>query len=166
MEIFMMTLFAVGVCYAVLTAIVGDVFGVEASTGNLPYLSPAIIATFVTVFGGIGYLLMHHTDLTSIPIAGIALLSALGVSAAMLFLVVIPLHAAQKGEALSAKTMIGRQAQVVTSIDPRRVGEIVYEQGGTRHSAPAQANGGTPIEQGAQVRIVDELSGTFVVEKL
>lgn len=166
METFMMALFIIGVGYAVLTTIVGDVFGVEASVGDLPYLSPTVIATFVTVFGGLGYLLLHHTDLGSISVAGIALLSALGVSSAMLFLVVIPLHAAQKGTALSAKTMIGCPAQVVTSIDAQRVGEIVYEQGGSRHSAPAKAMNSIPIEQGADVRIVGEVSGTFVVEKL
>ncbi|MFC5528212.1 hypothetical protein [Cohnella yongneupensis] len=164
METLMMALFLIGVGYAVLTTIVGDLFGMEAHAGGLPFLSPTVIATFVTVFGGIGYLLLHNTDLTAVPVAGLALLAALGVSSAILFLVVIPLHAAQKGVALSAKTMIGREAKVVTSIEVRRVGEIVYEQGGSRHSAPAKANGN--IEQGAEVRIVGELAGTFVVEKI
>lgn len=162
----MMTLFIIGVGYAVLTTIVGDVFGVEAHAGDLPYLSPTVIATFVTVFGGIGYLLLHNTEWSAVPVAGVALLAGLGVSSAMMFLVVIPLQAAQKGAAQSAKTMIGRAAQVVTPIETARFGEIVYEQGGARHSAPAKARGDALIEQGANVRIVGEQSGTFVVEKI
>lgn len=162
----MMVLFAVGVGYAVLTTILGDVFGLEAHAGELPFLSPTIIATFVTVFGGIGYLLLHNTDWSAVPVAGLALLVALGVSALVLFLVVLPLYAAQKGVAESAKGMIGSEATVITRIDADRLGEIVYEQGGTRHSAPAKSAEDAGIPHGARVRILDEMAGTFVVEKI
>jgi len=166
LETLLIVLFGIGVGYAILTAIVGDLFGLEYHTGELPFLSPTIIATFLTVFGGIGYMLLHNTHWTSFPVACLSLLIALGVSSIVLFLVVIPLQAAEKGTALSAKAMIGLEAKVVTSIEASRLGEIVYEQGGTRHSAPAKAFEDSIIPQGAQVRIVDELAGTFVVEKL
>ncbi|RKP54188.1 hypothetical protein D7Z26_12510 [Cohnella endophytica] len=166
METVLIALFGIGVGYAILSAIVGDLFGLEYHTGELPFLSPTIIATFLTVFGGIGYMLLHNTDWTAIPVASVSLLAALGVSSLVLFLVVIPLHAAQKGEALSAKMMIGLEAKVITSIESKRLGEIVYEQGGTRTSAPAKGNGDQDIPYGTEVRIVDELAGTFVVEKL
>lgn len=166
METFMMVLFAVGVGYAILTAILGDVFGIEAHVGELPFLSPTIIATFVTVFGGLGYLMLHNTSWSPLPIAGVALMGALGVSAAVLFLVVLPLYAAQKGDALSIKGMIGLEAQVITAIGEDRLGEIVYEQGGTRHNAPAMSAEAATIPHGSRVRILDELAGTFVVEKI
>lgn len=166
METLMMVLFAAGVGYAILTTILGDVFGLEAHTGDFPFLSPTIIATFVTVFGGIGYLLLHNTGWSSLPIAGVALMSALGVSAAVLFLVVLPLYAAQKGDALSVKGMIGCEARVITSIETNRLGEIVYEQGGSRHNAPAKSAEAATIQSGSRVRILDELGGTFVVERI
>ncbi len=166
METTMIVLFGIGVAYAILTAIVGDMFGLEFHAGELPFLSPTIIATFLTVFGGIGYMLFHNTAWSALPVASLALLIALGVSSAVLFLVVIPLQAAQKGTALSSKAMIGFEAQVITSIEALRMGEIVYEQGGTRHSAPAKAVEGAVIAQGSQVRILDEMAGTFVVEKI
>jgi len=165
METLMIVLFGIGVGYAILSAVVGDVFGLELHAGELPFLSPTIIATFATVFGGVGYMLFRNTGWSSLPVASLSLLVALGVSSAVLFLVVIPLQAAQKGEAKSVKMMIGLEAEVVTTIEASRLGEIVYEQGGTRHSAPAKTNGGEPIPSGAQVRIVGELAGTFVVEK-
>jgi membrane-bound ClpP family serine protease len=162
----MIVLFGIGVAYAIITAIVGDLFGLEIHAGELPFLSPTIIATFLTVFGGIGYMLLHNTEWSAFPVAGLSLLIALGVSSAVLFLVVLPLYAAQKGTALSSKAMIGLEAKVVTSIEVSRLGEIVYEQGGTRHSAPAKAAENASIPQGSQVRILDEMAGTFVVEKL
>lgn len=165
METLMLVLFGIGVGYAILTAVVGDLFGLEIHAGELPFLSPTIIATFLTVFGGIGYMLLHNTEWSAFPIAGLSLLVGLGVSSAVLFLVVIPLHAAQKGTALSSKAMIGLEAKVITSIEAQRLGEIVYEQGGTRLSAPAKALEDIVIPQGTQVRILDEMAGTFIVEK-
>lgn len=164
METVMIVLFALGAGYAILSLFIGDLLGFDLHAGDLPLLSPTVIATFLTVFGGIGYLLMNQTSWSAIIIIGIALIAALGVSTAVLFLVVIPLHAAQKGIAKSAKSMIGQQAEVVTPISPQRLGEIVYLQGGSRHSAPAKSPDDALIEAGATVRIVDESAGIFVVK--
>lgn len=164
METLMIVLFAVGAGYALLSLVLGDWLGFDLHPGDLPLLSPTVIATFVTVFGGLGYLLLHETGWPTAAVVGVSLIAAVGVSSAVLFLVVIPLHAAQKGMAQSAKSMIGMEAEVVTPIDPHRLGEIVYMQGGSRHSAPAKGQDGACIEQGATVRIVGESAGTFVVE--
>jgi membrane-bound ClpP family serine protease len=164
METLMMVLFFMGAGYALLSLVIGDWLGFDFHPGDLPFMSPTVIATFVTVFGGVGYMLLHQTEWSAVAVAGLSLLMALGVSSAILFLVVIPLHAAQKGTARSAKDMIGSEAEVVTSIEFRRLGEIVYLQGGTRHSAPAKAADGAVIPQGTLVRIVGETAGTFVVE--
>lgn len=164
MEALMIVLFALGAGYALLSLVIGDWFGFDFHPGDLPILSPTVIATFVTVFGGIGYLLLHETDWPVIAVVGVSLLAALGISSAVLFLVVIPLHAGQKGLALSAKSMIGLEAEVVTPIDSHRLGEIVYMQGGGRHSAPAKAPEGITIDQGATVRVIGESAGTFIVE--
>lgn len=166
METLMIVLFALGAGYAVISLFVGDWLGFDWHPGDLPVLSPTVVATFMTVFGGIGYLLIHQTGWSVLIISGVSLIAALAVSSAVLFLVVIPLHAAQLGLALPAKSMIGAEAEVVTPIDAHRLGEIVYVQGGTRHSAPAKAHDGVFIDQGATVRIVGESAGTFVVESM
>ncbi len=162
----MLTLFFIGAGYAVLSLIVGDWLGFDFHPGDLPILSPTVIATFVTVFGGVGYVLLHRTGWPALPVAGVALLGASAVSSAVLFLVVIPLQAAQKGAAPSAKTMIGHTAEVVTPIEPGHLGEIVYLQGGNRHNAPAKTAGSEAIPQGSEVRIIGESAGTFLVESL
>lgn len=164
MEMLMLVLFFAGAGYAVLSLTFGDWLGFDFSPGELPFLSPTVIATFLTVFGGIGYMLLHLTDWPVFPIAGLSLLAGLAVSSIVLFLIVIPLHSAQKGTALSAKDMIGYEAEVITAIGEGRLGEIVYQQGGTRLNAPAKAADGRAIPQGTNVRIISEIAGTFVVE--
>jgi membrane-bound ClpP family serine protease len=166
LETLMIVLFFIGTGYAIISLAVGDWLGFEFHAGELPFLSPTVIATFLTVFGGIGYMLLHETGWPALPVAAVSLLGGLAVSTAVLFLVVIPLHAAQKGTALSAKAMIGLEAEVITAIEGMRLGEIVYLQGGTRHSAPAKASEGAFIPQGSAVRIVGETAGTFVVESV
>jgi len=160
----MIVLFGLGAGYALLSLVIGDWIGFDFHPGDLPILSPTVIATFATVFGGIGYLLLHETSWSGLAVIGVSLCAALAISSAVLFLVVIPLHAAQKGLAMSAKSMVGLEAEVVTPIDSHRLGEIVYMQGGNRHSAPARGHDDARIEQGATVRIVGESAGTFVVE--
>ncbi|MFC5700583.1 NfeD family protein [Cohnella faecalis] len=164
MDIIMLVLFGIGAGYALLSLVFGDWLGFDFHSGDLPYLSPTVIATFLNVFGGIGYMLLNQTDWSMIAVASVSLISALAVSSVVLFAVVLPLHAAQKGMAKSAKAMIGLAAEVVTAIKAPRLGEIVYEQGGTRHSAPAKSAGEPVISQGTSVRIVGEMAGTFVVE--
>jgi membrane-bound ClpP family serine protease len=166
METLMLVLFCIGAGYAVLSLVIGDWIGVDLHPGDLPFLSPTVVATFVTVFGGTGYMLLHRTGWTALPVAVLSLLAAVAVSSAVLFLVVIPLHAAEKGAAPSAKHMIGLQAEVITAIESQRLGEIIYLQGGTRNNAPARAVDGSTIGQGAPVRIIGESAGTFVVERM
>lgn len=166
METLMLALFLIGAGYAVLTMFLGDGLGFDVQPGELPILSPTVIATFVTVFGGVGYLLLNQTGWSALLVAGLSLFVALAVSSAVMFLVVVPLQAAHKGTAPSVRSMLGSEAEVVTSIEPSRLGEIVYQQGGVRHSAPAKSADGSAIMQGTGVRIVGESAGTFIVEKL
>jgi membrane-bound ClpP family serine protease len=159
----MIVLFCIGAGYAILSFILGDGLGVDLQVGEMPYLSPVVIATFLTVFGGVGYWLLRQTDWSALPVAGVSLLAGLGVSTVVLFLVVIPLQAAHKGDAPSAQSMIGMAAEVVIPIEPQRLGEIVYVQSGIRHNAPAKSASDTSIASGVTVRIVGESAGIFIV---
>lgn len=163
MEMLMIALFLIGAGYAVLSLVFGDLLGFDFHPGGLPVLSPTVIAAFLTVFGGTGWLLLSQTSWTPLAAAAVSLLVALAVSTVVLFFVVIPLEAAQKGVAPSAKQMIGMEAEVITPIEPGRLGEIVYLQSGTRHSAPARTADGSAVGQGTVVTIVGENAGTFIV---
>ena len=169
MEVVYLTLFIIGVAYALLSVIFGDIFDIQFELGaaSLPIISPTTIAAFVTVFGGSGYYLTANTGIFPILIAGLSIVLALVVTALMFFFVVLPLHNSEKSAAFSEKDMIGKTAEVVTLIEAGSKGEIVYEQGGSRLSAPASSpSSASTIRQGEFVIIVDVVGGTFIVEKL
>jgi membrane-bound ClpP family serine protease len=166
METLYLILFLIGIAYAVITIFVGDIFNIhfDLGGGHLPFLSPTTIGSFVTVFSGMGYFLTVNTDIQAIVIAIIAIVAAIFISMLMFFFIVLPLHHSDKTAAYSSKDMIGKQAEVITSIEPGSKGEIIYEQGGSRLSAPAMSADEMPIRQGELVTIVGEVSGTFIVE--
>ncbi|WP_068618204.1 NfeD family protein [Paenibacillus tuaregi] len=168
METLFLVLFLIGLVFAVLSIFVGDIFHlhVDVSGGHFPYLSPTTIAAFITVFGGLGYFLIINTSLSQVLISAISVFAAIVVSACMFFFIVVPLQAAHKSTARSAKDLIGKSAVVVSPITGDSRGEIVYEQGGTRLSAPARSNSGEMIYKGETVIVLDEAAGTFLVAKL
>jgi membrane-bound ClpP family serine protease len=160
--------FAIGFLYALATIIFGSVFDVEMGLdgGSLPFISPITIASFITVFGGTGLFLSSLFPWAAVIILLISMALALVGAFGMFFIVVIPLHKAQKSAAFSNKDMIGKFAEVATSIIKKERGEIIYEQGGSRLSAPALTVDHKTILQGEIVEIVDVVSGTFVVKVL
>ncbi|GFR38938.1 hypothetical protein PRECH8_22340 [Insulibacter thermoxylanivorax] len=163
METVYWILFAAGVLLAIITILFGDVF--EFAGGGAPYLSPTVIAAFITVFGGTGAFLTIAGDLPPMLTALISLVIALTLTSVILFAVIIPLYRAQTSAAFSSKEMVGKMAEVITPIEPGMKGEIIYEQGGSRLSAPAKTMQDTRIEQGESVWIMDVIGGTFIVEK-
>jgi membrane-bound ClpP family serine protease len=168
MENIYLILFIIGLAYAVLTVFVGDIFNIhfDLSGGHLPFISPTTIGSFITVFGGSGYFLSEKTGLSGALVGAISIVIAILVSALMLFFIVVHLLNAEKTAAYSAHEMIGRTAEVITVIMDDSKGEIIYEQGGSRLSAPAKTANGMSIKQGEVVTIVDVISGTFIVQKL
>lgn len=168
MENLYLILFISGLAYAILTVFVGDIFNTQFDLGggHLPFISPTTIGSFITVFGGTGYFLSVKTGLSGAIVGGISIVIAIVISALMFFFVVVPLLNAEKTAAYSAHEMIGRTAEVVTVIVGDSKGEIIYEQGGSRLSAPAKTANRMSVKQGDFVTIVDVISGTFIVQKL
>jgi membrane-bound ClpP family serine protease len=160
--------FFVGFIYAIFSMLFGNVFDFEFDIdgGGLPYFSPITIASFVTVFGGSGLFLSHFVLLPAPIILVISVLVAVMTAAAMLFFVVVPLYKAQKSSAFSDRDMVGRFGEVITPILLMERGEIIYEQGGSRLSAPALSVDKKNIGVGEIIEIVDVISGTFIVKKL
>lgn len=166
MDTLYLILFAVGAIYAVIAIFLGDIFDFQWDFGGqFPFLSPTTIATFVTVFGGCGYVLERNTAWSGLWIVFLSFVTAIILAALMFLFVMLPLYKAEKSAAKSACDMIGKTAEVVTVIMHGAKGEILYEQGGVRLSAPARAMDGQTVKQGEIVRIVDVAGGTFVVEK-
>src|SRR5213593_382095 len=120
----------------------------------------AAITAFLTWFGGAGIVLQQLTRLgasmliVTSSVAGIA-----GGSVINRFLRSLM----RREKPLEASTIVGKIAQVTSSIREGGTGEIVYSMHGTRHVEAARADSGAPIEKGAQVVIVRHEKGIAYV---
>jgi len=174
--------FGVGLFFAVVSAFFADFGGHDSdfhgghahaesgagSTHDMPGfapLSPTTIATFVTAFGGLG-LIFSSIGFTSawlsIPLAAIGGL----IIAALVFLLFRKVfQSTQSSSEGRVRELFGRSATVITPIAPGGVGEIAYEQGGTRYTAPARELESAACPSGASVRIVRVVGTQFHVIK-
>jgi membrane protein implicated in regulation of membrane protease activity len=61
-------------------------------------------------------------------------------------------------------SLVGQSASIITPIPPNGVGEIAYVQGGSRYTAPARTESGTPVPAGKPVRITRIIGTQYYVE--
>ena len=73
-------------------------------------------------------------------------------------------RAIQSSSEVRVANLIGRTAEVITPIPENGVGEISYEVGGTRMSAPARTVNGKPVGRAALVKIKRVAGTTYYVK--
>lgn len=172
---FYLTCFVVGLLLSVLSLILGDLhfhlpfhlhlgdfdFGTPhaphaagalhgAHTG-LPAVNFGTITAFLAWFGGIGYLLTRHSHLYAFTALGISILGGL-VGGSVIFIVISKVLIRQEANMEPEDSdMVGVLGRITNSIFENGTGEIVYVQGGTRHSCGARSESGAPINKGTEV---------------
>lgn len=129
------------------------VSGTAAAHGQ-SQISPVNFSTlmaFLAWFGGTGYLLTQYSRLWVLAAFFLATLSGLaGASIVFLFLArVLFAHETALDEA--DYEMQGVLGKVSVTIRAGGTGEIVFAQGGTRHTAGARSEEGTVISKGTEV---------------
>jgi membrane-bound ClpP family serine protease len=132
--------------------------------GMAPF-SPTTIASFITAFGGFG-LILSRLDATRSPwiSAPLATIGGLLVAAAVVGLFGMVFHKTQSSSESRIGTLAGSIATTVSPIPENGVGEIAYVQAGTRYSAPAREEHGTPVAIGKSVTITRVVGTQFYVE--
>lgn len=173
--------FGVGLFFAVVSAFFAEFAGhdaqihgghahIEAGGGHdmpgFAALSPTTIATFITAFGGLGLIFSSigwtRSAWLSVPLS---VVGGLGI-AALVFLLFRKIFAStQSSSEGRVRELFGRSATVITPIAAGGIGEIAYEQGGTRYTAPARELDSGEIPAGATVRIVRVVGTQFHVIK-
>lgn len=131
--------------------------------GTISPLKPSIIAAFLTVFGGVGLLLIRRFDwLFSVIGAGL-----LGLLAAYLIFrfIMVPLSKRQNTSAVEKQNLIGHNAAVSEAIPQGGFGKITYYANGNTYSAPARAESGGAIGRKATVEIVGIEKHTYFVRE-
>lgn len=164
METIFTVLLGVGVCYAVIGFIFGEVIGHgDTDVTSLSPLKPSVIAAFIIVFGGAGLIFLHVFDgniITAVPLAG---LIATAVAYAFYRFIIVPLSRAQNTTAIEKQALIGRKARVTEKIPQGQYGKITYVVNDSTYTAPAKAVSGEEIARNSPVEIVSIEKNTYYV---
>ena len=175
--------FAVGLLFTIGSALFGHIFGghghdghVDGSGGHaeagadasdmpgVSALSPTVVASFITAFGGIGMILHQIPTTQPVFISGpLALLGGFGIAAGVLWMLRQLFRRTQSSSESKVSSLIGQTATIITPIPEQGVGEIAYVQAGTRYTAPAREEHGAAVTNGRPVKITRLVAGQFVV---
>jgi hypothetical protein len=131
----------------------------------MPYLSTSAIVTFMTWFGGAGYVLVHSAGWPWF----FALLPAMVAGAAGASVVAAFIGWLRRGSKAMRKedfTLHGTLARVAVEIPANGVGEIVFTMGGVRRSEAAKGLVNRALSQGSEVVITHYERGMATVEPL
>jgi membrane protein implicated in regulation of membrane protease activity len=176
--------FGVGLLFTICTALFGHIFGGHGHDGHLDgsgghaeagvdasdmpgvsALSPTVIASFVTAFGGIG-MILNQIPATKPPFIS-GPLSAIGgfaIAGSVLWLLRQLFSRTQSTSESRVGTLVGLTATVITPIPENGVGEIAYIQAGTRYTAPAREERGVAVANGRPVQITRVVASQFYVK--
>lgn len=166
-----------GLVFTLLSAVMGHFFGgghghlggsgghaeagVDSSDApGVSALSPTIICSFITAFGGFG-IVFNQIPATKNPLlsAPLAVLGGFIVASGVLVLLRQLFQRTQSSSESHVATLVGTVGTIITPIPANGVGEIAYVQGGSRYTAPARAENGGAVANGASARIT-RIAGT------
>jgi membrane protein implicated in regulation of membrane protease activity len=128
-------------------------------------MSPVVLAMFIATFGGAGII---FKKVLALPLAAhipLALVSALGVAAAVFTIFYKVFAITQSSSEARSAEVIGMEAEVTVSIPNGGLGEIAYTIAGSRYTNPARTGDGKELPAHAMVKIVKLVGNTYVVQK-
>ncbi len=167
--------FAIGLGYAIFVGLAGHLFGggdvhdIHMDVGtDLPIspLSPTVVATFLTGFGGGGLLAYSYFQLSVGKGVLVALLTGILLSCGTFGVLTILFKNTQAGSEYSINEMVGRQVQVITPIPENGTGEVAIIAKGTRVVGPARSEDGKAITRNAPVEVTRVVGNVYYVRHL
>jgi membrane protein implicated in regulation of membrane protease activity len=129
-------------------------------------LSPAVMATFATTFGGVGVIttsMFHFPLLLSIPTSAIV---GIGVAAVVFVVFYRVFESVQASSEATVAGAVGLEGEVTVAIPAEGIGEVAYVSRGGRFTAPARSEEGIEIPRHASVRITKVVGNTYYVRPL
>jgi membrane protein implicated in regulation of membrane protease activity len=130
---------------------------------DVPFLSPQLILSFLTVFSASGFLFEKYTEFSNFLIglasAGIGLIIVI----LLHFFVFVPLKSAETSLNYSEADLEGRIAKVIVTVPKDGFGEILIQGKSGAISKPAQSVKNEEIPSGAEVVIVEMKNGVAKV---
>jgi membrane-bound ClpP family serine protease len=166
--------FAIGLGYAILTGLSGHLFGGDVSHDvhmdvgtDLPLspLSPTVISTFLTGFGGGGLVAHSYLGLSVGKGVLTAILTGILLSGGTYTILLVMFRNTQAGAEYSIDDMVGRVVEVITPIPENGTGEIAFVVKGTRANGPARSLDGKAISRGAYIVIEKVVGNIYYVKE-
>jgi len=128
--------------------------GIDAPDVSVSPLSPITIATFVTVFGGVGVITIQLFDASPGMSLVISVLSGL-ISGALMYLFYSQFLIRSQGSSeVRHGELLGLEAEVTVPIGENAMGQVTYLTKSGRMSSMARSVDGRPIARGQSVEIV------------
>jgi membrane protein implicated in regulation of membrane protease activity len=170
-----------GLKFTLFSAFFGHLFGGHDSVGTgghaesglesdgvsgVTFLSPLVLASFATAFGGFGLIFSEIPATSSAWLhAPLSFITALVVSLLVLWGMNKIFRSTEGSSEGRVAKLIGHTAAIVSPIPANGVGEISYEQAGSRFTAPAREEKGGAIANGQTVKITRIVGSQFYVEQ-
>jgi membrane protein implicated in regulation of membrane protease activity len=132
--------------------------------GPLTFLSLSSVLAFLTWFGGVGYLVRNGLDWWAPLSLVVGILAGLAGAVAVSWAIGRVLRSSSGVLDPRDYRLVGTIGRVTSSIRSDGYGEIVYEQGGTRHVAAARATDTRPIARDVEVVVLRLERGVAIVQ--
>lgn len=163
--------FVIGLGYAIVVGLASHFFGGDGGDGHMDVgtdlpihpLSPTIIATFLTGFGGGGLLANSYFQLSLGKGVVVAILTGLLLSGGTFGVLTLLFRNTQAGSEFSLVDMVGRIVEIITPIPENGTGEVALIAKGTRVAGPARSTDGKAISRNTPVEIVRVVGSVYYV---
>ncbi len=140
--------------------------GIDAPDVTVSPLSPITLATFVTVFGGVGVITTQLFEVSPGVSLLISVLSGL-ISGGFMYLFYSQFLIRSQGSSeVRHGELIGLEAEVTVPIGENATGQVTYLTKSGRMSSMARSVDGTPISRGQSVEIVRTIGPQVLVRPL
>jgi membrane protein implicated in regulation of membrane protease activity len=140
--------------------------GLDAPDVSVSPISPITIATFITVFGGVGVISIQLFEVSPGMSLVIALLSGVACSGLMYLFYSQFLIRSQGSSEVRRGELVGLEAEVTVPIGENAMGQVTYLTKSGRMSSMARSADGEPIPRGRSVEIVRTIGPQVLVKPL
>ena len=148
-----------------LTHAAGATHAPVQGSGAIPWWNSFSIMIFLCWFGATGYLLTRHSSFLGLIVLLLSLVCGIA-GGALVFLFLAKVMLPHEHELSADETaVIGAIGTVTWPIRLGGTGEIVYEQLGSRCSAAARSDDGSPIDKREEVFVVRYEKGIAYVRR-
>jgi membrane protein implicated in regulation of membrane protease activity len=140
--------------------------GLDAPDVSVSPISPITIATFITVFGGVGVISIQLFEVSPGMSLVISLLSGVACSGLMYLFYSQFLIRSQGSSEVRRGELVGLEAEVTVPIGENAMGQVTYLTKSGRMSSMARSADGEPIPRGRSVEIVRTIGPQVLVKPL